>query len=183
KRRPLVPRTFAPALAQPDVPLAISGEGALLNPTTARAAEALFAAAATAGVGMTLASGYRSYATQQATYASEVAAQGQALADVASARPGYSEHQTGWAFDLGASGGTCSFQPCFADTPAAKWAAAHAHEFGFIVRYPWMLHEITGYFYEPWHLRFIGVEAATEMRQKGIGTLEEYFGLPAAPTY
>ena len=54
-------------------------------------------------------------------------------------------------------------QPCFADQPAAVWAKANAHLFGFVVRYPWMLHEITGYYYEPWHLRFIGVEAAGDM--------------------
>ncbi|MEA5453413.1 M15 family metallopeptidase [Sinomonas sp. JGH33] len=182
KRRPLDPIDYAPPLAQPNVPLATSGESTQVHPTTARAAEALFAAAASAGVAMTLASGYRSYTTQVATYNAQVAAHGQAMADVASARPGHSEHQTGWAFDIGAPGG-CDFAPCFADTSAAQWIAAHAHEFGFIVRYPWMLHEITGYYYEPWHVRFIGVEAATDMKQRGIGTLEDYFGLPAAPTY
>ncbi|NUP75137.1 MAG: M15 family metallopeptidase [Sinomonas sp.] len=183
KRRPLNPLTFAPELALPDVPLATSGEGAMLNPTTARAAEALFAAAAAAGVGMTLASGYRSYATQVATYSVQVDAQGRELAEVASARPGYSEHQTGWAFDIGSADGECAFQPCFAQTPAAQWAAAHGHEYGFIVRYPWMGQDVTGYFYEPWHLRFIGVEAASEMKRRGVETLEAYFGLPAAPSY
>ena len=93
---------------------------------------------------MTLASGYRSYATQTATYDGYVSARGQAAADTASARPGYSEHQTGWAFDIGDGGGACSFQPCFAEQPAAVWAKANAHRFGFVVRYPWMLHPITG---------------------------------------
>lgn len=155
----------------------------MLNPITARAAEALFAAATAAGAGMTLASGYRSYADQERTYGSLVAAEGPGAADVASARPGYSEHQTGWALDIGAASGACAFQPCFADTPAAQWAAAHAHEYGFIVRYPWMQQETTGYYYESWHLRFIGVEAAVDMVRKGIPTLEAYFGLPPAPTY
>lgn len=184
KHRPLTSPQYAPAdLVQPNVPLAVSGEAALLNSTTAAAAEGLFAAAAAEGIILTLASGYRSYATQVATYGSYVSSQGQAQADTASARPGYSEHQTGWAFDIGDGGGACGFQPCFAEQPAAVWAKAQAHRFGFVVRYPWMFHEITGYYYESWHLRYIGVEAATDMAVRGIATLEEYFGLEAAPAY
>jgi len=184
KHRPLSPATFVPPdLARPAVRLATSGEAALVNSTTAAAAERMFAAAAADGVIITLASGYRSFATQRATYGSYVNSRGQAEADTASARPGYSEHQTGWAFDIGDGSGADSFTPQFKDRPAAIWAKANAHRFGFVVRYPWMLHEITGYFYEPWHLRFIGKEAAADMRARGIGTLEEYFGLEAAPAY
>jgi D-alanyl-D-alanine carboxypeptidase len=163
--------------------LATSGEAALLNSTTAAAAEKMFAAAAADGVIITLASGYRSFKTQTATYGSYVRTRGRAEADTVSARPGYSEHQTGWSFDIGDGGGACSFQPCFAQQPAAVWAKANAHRFGFVVRYPWMLHEITGYYYEPWHLRYIGVQAATDMANRGINTLEEYFGVEAAPGY
>ncbi|KRE74234.1 M15 family metallopeptidase [Arthrobacter sp. Soil762] len=184
KRRPLAPADYVPAdLVQPNVRLAVSGEAALLNSTTAAAAEAMFAAAAEDGVSMTLASGYRSYGTQVATYNGYVAARGQADADTASARPGYSEHQTGWSFDIGDGGGACGFQPCFADQPAAVWAKANGHRFGFVVRYPWMFHPITGYYYEPWHLRYIGAEAATDMATRGINTVEEYFGVEAAPGY
>jgi D-alanyl-D-alanine carboxypeptidase len=184
KHRPLKPADYAPAdLVRPAVAISASGEAAMLNSTTAAAAEAMFAAAARDGVAMVLASGYRSYNTQVTTYNGYVAARGQADADTASARPGHSEHQTGWAFDIGDGGGACSFQPCFADQPAAIWAKANAYRFGFVVRYPWMLHPITGYYYEPWHLRFVGVEAATDMAKRGIGTLEEYFGLEAAPGY
>lgn len=184
KHRPLAPSTFKPAdLVRPAVRLAVAGEASLLNSTTAAAAEKMFAAAAAAGVTLTLASGYRSYVTQAATYNGYVKSQGQAAADTASARPGYSEHQTGWAFDIADGSGACSFQPCFADQPAAGWAHSNAHLFGFVVRYPWMLHGITGYYYEPWHLRYIGAEAATEMKSRGIATLEEYFGLEAAPAY
>ncbi|WLQ06846.1 M15 family metallopeptidase [Arthrobacter oryzae] len=184
KHRPLSPADYVPAdLVQPNVALAVSGEAAQLNSTTAAAAEQMFAAAARDGVAMTLASGYRSYGTQTATYNSYVASRGQAEADTASARPGYSEHQTGWAFDIGDGGGACGFQPCFADQPAAVWAKANAHRFGFVVRYPWMFHQVTGYYYESWHLRYIGVEAATDMANRGIATLEEYFGLEAAPGY
>lgn len=184
KRRPLSPADYVPAdLVQPNVPVIVSGEAALLNSTTSAAAEAMFAAAVRDGVSITLASGYRSYSSQVATYNGYVAARGQADADTASARPGYSEHQTGWAFDIGDGGGACGFQPCFADQPAAVWVKANGHRFGFVVRYPWMFHPITGYYYEPWHLRYIGVEAATDMASRGISTLEEYFGVEAAPGY
>ncbi|MEO5313346.1 M15 family metallopeptidase [Pseudarthrobacter sp. CC12] len=184
KHRPLKPADYVPAdLVRPTVAISAAGEAALLNSTTAAAAEAMFAAAAQDGVAMVLASGYRSYSTQLTTYNGYVASRGQADADTASARPGHSEHQTGWAFDIGDGGGACSFQPCFAEQPAATWAKANGHRFGFVVRYPWMLHPITGYYYEPWHLRYVGVEAATDMLNRGIGTLEEYFGLEAAPGY
>lgn len=184
KHRALKPADYVPAdLVRPAVAISASGEASLLNSTTAAAAEAMFAAAARDGVTMVLASGYRSYSTQVTTYNGYVAARGQADADTASARPGHSEHQTGWAFDIGDGGGACSFQPCFAEQPAATWAKANGHRFGFVVRYPWMLHPITGYYYEPWHLRYVGVEAATDMLNRGIGTLEEYFGLEAAPAY
>ncbi|MCU1533064.1 MAG: D-alanyl-D-alanine carboxypeptidase family protein [Arthrobacter sp.] len=184
KHRALSPAAYVPAdLVQPRVRLATSGEAALLNSTTAAAAERMFAAAAADGVTMTLASGYRSFATQGNTYGNYVKSRGQAEADTVSARPGYSEHQTGWSFDLGDGGGACSFQPCFAEQPAAVWARDNGHRFGFVVRYPWMFHSITGYYYEPWHLRYIGSEAATDMKNRGIATLEEYFGLEAAPAY
>ena len=184
KHRPISPVTFVPAdLVQPALRLAVSGEPAQLNRTTAAAAERMFAGAASAGVVLTLASGYRSYATQTATYNGYVSSRGRAEADTASARPGYSEHQTGWSFDIGDGRGACSFQPCFAQQPAAVWVKANAHRYGFIVRYPWMEHPVTGYFYEPWHLRYIGVEAAGDMHRRGIPTLEEYFGLEAAPAY
>ncbi|GAA4028158.1 hypothetical protein GCM10023063_06990 [Arthrobacter methylotrophus] len=184
KHRPLTPLQFVPAdLVQPKVQLAVSGEASLLNSTTAGAAEKLFAAAASAGVTMTLASGYRSFQTQTTTYNGYVNTRGQASADTASARPGFSEHQTGWAFDIGDGGGACSFEPCFAEQPAAVWARDNAYKYGFVVRYPRMRQEVTGYYYESWHLRFIGVEAATDMANRGISTLEEYFGLEAAPSY
>ena len=112
KHRPLSPAGYVPAdLVRPRVRLATSGEAALLNSTTAAAAEKMFAAAAAAGVIITLASGYRSFTTQIATYNGWVNARGQAAADTASARPGYSEHQTGWSFDIGDGSGPDSFTP------------------------------------------------------------------------
>jgi D-alanyl-D-alanine carboxypeptidase len=63
------------------------------------------------------------------------------------------------------------------------WLAANAYRFGFILRYPQGLENITGYEYEPWHFRYVGVALATEMHKEGVQTLEQFFGLPAAPNY
>lgn len=175
KQNPLNPSTYAPADLQPI-------GGVYLRAEASQAAQQMFADAAAAGAPMTTLSGYRSYETQQGTYASWVAQYGTEQADVASARPGYSEHQTGLALDIG-NGGGCDLQPCFRDTATAIWAAEHAHEYGFIVRYPWMEHETTGYWYESWHLRYIGKEQAKAYKESGAKTLEEFYGLPAAPTY
>ncbi|MFW0182439.1 M15 family metallopeptidase [Rothia sp. CCM 9417] len=175
KQNPLNPSTYAPADLQPI-------GGVYLRAQASQAAQKMFADAAAAGAPMTALSGYRSYETQQATYAGWVAQYGREGADVASARPGYSEHQTGLALDIG-SGSDCDLQPCFRDTATALWAAEHAHEYGFIVRYPWMEHETTGYWYESWHLRYIGKEQAKAYKESGAKTLEEFYGLPAAPSY
>lgn len=175
KQHPLNPPTYAPDDLQPFGSVYLRAEAK-------QAAQQMFADAAAAGAPMTTLSGYRSYETQQGTYASWVAQYGQEQADVASARPGYSEHQTGLALDIG-NGGGCDLQPCFRDTAAATWVAEHAHQYGFIVRYPWMEHETTGYWYESWHLRYIGKDQAKAYKESGAKTLEEFYGLPAAPTY
>lgn len=183
KRRPLSPIDYAPAeLRAPEV--AIATDKALLRPETAAAVEQMFRAAADDGVGLTLVSGYRSYADQEATYSHWVAVYGGAeQADTVSARPGYSEHQTGLAFDIGATDGTCTLSGCFQDTSAARWAAEHAADFGLLLRYPLGAAEITGFSAESWHFRFVGKDVALAMRSAGILTLEEHFGLPAAPSY
>ena len=115
-------------------------------------------------------SGFRSYETQAGLYESYVARDGQASADRYSARPGYSEHQTGLAFDLMDSSGNLLQEPS-----AVDWLAQHAHEYGFIVRYIEGKEAITGYMTETWHIRFIGQEAS-DIYQSGL-TLEEYFGV------
>jgi D-alanyl-D-alanine carboxypeptidase len=157
-------------------------EGRRLRPEAARAARELLAAARADGVRIVLVSGYRSYDEQAATYAGWVAQQGQAAADTASARPGHSEHQTGLAVDVGEGSG-CDLQVCFADTAAAAWVADHAAEHGFVVRYPRGAQAVTGYWYEPWHLRYLGAQRARELVRSGAATLEEFSGLPAAPDY
>lgn len=115
-------------------------------------------------------SGFRSYETQASIYSNYVASDGQANADRYSARAGYSEHQTGLAFDLLDGNGQLLTEPT-----ASDWLAVHAHEYGFVVRYLPGKEYSTGYMPESWHVRYIGKEAA-EIYQSGL-TLEEYFGV------
>jgi D-alanyl-D-alanine carboxypeptidase len=176
KRRPLAPAGYVPG------PL-VSVEGQLMRSDAAASAQRLIQDARAAGVPVTAVSAYRSYQTQATLYNNYVAQYGQATADTISARPGYSEHQTGLAVDLGNPNGACALQECFAGTPAGAWAANNAWRYGFIIRYPQGLSSVTGYAYEPWHLRYVGTLIASEMRVHGIPTLEQYMALPAAPTY
>ena len=112
-------------------------------------------------------SAYRSYDYQAGLYNDYVARDGKEAADRYSAQPGKSEHQTGLAFDIG------QLDDSFGETPAGKWLAQHAHEYGFIIRYPKGKEHITGYMYEPWHVRYLGIDTATSVYQSGL-TLEEY---------
>lgn len=175
KQRPLDPEDWAPAALE-DV------EGHLLRPEAAAAARALLAAARADGVPIRIVSGYRSFAEQSGTYAGWVAQKGREGADTVSARPGHSEHQTGLAVDVG-DGSGCDLRVCFDGTATAAWVAEHGPEHGFVVRYPWGEHGTTGYWYEPWHLRYLGPERARELVRSGAATLEEFSGLPPAPDY
>lgn len=181
KLRPLNPVDFAP----PDLVMPEGVENEFTQPLrepAARAIEQLVQGASAAGLQLRIISAYRPYATQVALYNGYVARDGQAAADTYSARPGHSEHQTGLAVDLDDFSG-CYLAVCFAQTPAGAWVAEHAAEYGFVIRYPDGAEGITGFMFEPWHLRFVGVELAAEMRASGTATLEEFFGLPAAPGY
>jgi D-alanyl-D-alanine carboxypeptidase len=182
KLRPLNPVNYVPPdLVETPVPH--------LNPPTLRKAAAdamvaMFAAAKAEGAGgMQLQSAYRSYAVQVNVYNGYVRSAGQAGADAQSARPGTSEHQTGLAADISALPLKCALAACFGQTPQGIWLAANAYRFGFLLRYPADKVPITGYMYEPWHFRYIGVDLSTEMHNTGFTTLEEFFGLPAAPDY
>ncbi len=128
-------------------------------------------------------SGYRSFASQKIIHAAKVAQLGKTNGEKLAARPGHSEHQTGLAIDVSTTQLGCRIGP-FGASKASKWIAENAWQYGFIVRYPSNAKTaITGYVWEPWHLRFVGIELATEMKSKKITTLEEFFGLPAAPKY
>ena len=114
---------------------------------------------------------YRSYLRQSGIYWSYVARRGQARADTYSARPGSSEHQTGLAVDVAVRGHSYD---SFGGTKESEWMQEHAHEYGFILRYGEGMEYITGYIYEPWHYRYVGVDAATYIHDHDL-TFEEYY--------
>ena len=153
----------------------VSVDGYYLRSEAAAHVRELRDAASVAGFPIDFSSAYRSYANQQTTYNNWVVVNGsQAAADTVSARPGFSEHQTGLAADFKA--GNCVLA-CFGGTSQYAWLVEHAAEYGFIRRYPVGLTSITGYEAEAWHWRYVGVSTATDMKAKGIETLEQYFGV------
>jgi zinc D-Ala-D-Ala carboxypeptidase len=172
KKRPL-PSTYVPN----DLTSVLGGQ---LRAEAANSLKTLVLAGKNNGHNLSIISSYRSYNTQTSTYNGYVVADGVAKADTYSARPGHSEHQSGLAVDLG--NGVCNLEICFADTSAGKWLATNAPDFGFVVRYPSGKESITGYQYEPWHLRYVGIELAKEL-QKANQTMEEFFGLTNQSTY
>lgn len=128
------------------------------------------AAAYSEGLNIYISSGFRSYEYQSGLYERYAARDGYAEADRYSARPGHSEHQTGLAFDLN------TIDDSFADTEEGKWVAEHCAEYGFIIRYPKDKESITGFIYEPWHIRYLGEEIAKDVYTSGL-CLEEYLGI------
>lgn len=145
--------------------------------------EKLFADSMVAGLQMQFGSGFRSSSYQKTLYDSYVASQGQQAADKSSARPGYSEHQTGLTLDFTRIDGKCHLEDCFGQTAEGKWLADNAYKYGFILRYVPGKEPITGYMSEPWHYRYVGLGLAKQMHEQKIQTLEEFFGLEAAPDY
>ena len=119
---------------------------------------------------MPIISGFRSYGTQSRLYNNYVARDGEAKANTYSAKPGQSEHQTGLAFDVGA------LDDNYGNTAAGRWLSENAHKYGFIIRYMKGKENITGYQYEPWHIRYVGETVAADIYSKGL-TLEEYLGV------
>ncbi len=186
KHRSLQPASYVPAdLEVPNVPIRLSktDDEMKMRKVAGDALEKLFAGAEKQGLHLQISSGYRSYTFQTNLYNHYVAVQGKTVADSQSARPGHSEHQTGLAVDVEPTSRKCEVEECFGTTPEGEWLAAHAYEFGFVIRYPQNMQNITGYIYEPWHIRYIGIAAATEMRKENVATLEQFFGLDAAPDY
>lgn len=167
KKHCIQPVTYAPNNL-------VTTHGATLSAQAAEAFNALFMAATAAGYSFTVTSSYRSYDDQYATYMDWMAREGKESADIHSARPGYSEHQTGLAFDV--SVGNC-YLSCFASTGAYQWFQQHSADYGFIQRYYLGDEAITGYGAEEWHYRYIGVAVAKDMKAKNIRTLEQYWGV------
>lgn len=173
KLRPLNPMDYVPADLV-DVPVPHTWDP-LLRQEASDAIVTMFDAAANeAGLSLASNSAYRSYSSQQSIYDGD---------DLSTARPGFSEHQTGLTMDIGAESGECSLNACFGETAEGIWLRDNAYRFGFILRYPADKTPVTGYEYEPWHFRYVGVDLAGEMHNTGVTTLEEFFGLPAAPDY
>ncbi len=174
KLRPLTPLAYAPVLSK----------NLSLAAIAAKAYDQMKAGMKKAGAGtLILNSGYRSYSTQKIVHANQVARLGLKAGEALAARPGHSEHQTGLAADVSASGQGCAIQVCFAKTKAGKWLAANSWQYGFVLRYPDGQTKITGYQFEPWHFRYVGVELATEMKSLNVTVLEKFWNLPAAPNY
>ncbi len=158
--------------------------GLQLREEAALATVELAAAMRAAGKGtLILNSGFRTYKTQRALYDRTKATRGLTVAERLSARPGHSEHQLGLAADFSSRGQGCVILTCFGNTEAGRWLEQNAHKHGFILRYPKGYRTITGFQYEPWHFRYVGVELATEMKTKGIKTLEEFWSIQSAPDY
>jgi D-alanyl-D-alanine carboxypeptidase len=187
KQRQISPLKYQPAfLAFPAFPKSKVQNpfGLQMREEAAIATVELATAMAEAGKGtLILNSGFRTYKNQQGLYNRTRDTRGLAVAEKLSARPGHSEHQLGLAADFSARGQGCVIMVCFGKTEAGVWLADNAHEFGFILRYPKGYKPVTGFQYEPWHFRYVGVELSTEMKTKGIKTLEEFWGLESAPDY
>ena len=171
-RAPAVPM----ALVKPDVtPTSPSkAENIYMRPEAAAALEALFAAASDEGLTLYATSGFRSYSTQKAIFNRKLETMSERAANASVAKAGYSEHQTGLAMDIeGETTLGTGLTEQFGESPEGIWVAEHCHEYGFIIRYPEGKTRITGYIYEPWHLRYVGKEHAQKIAELDI-TFEEY---------
>lgn len=132
----------------------------------------MFAGARQDGHNLMIGSAYRSSGVQTNLFNTYVAQAGLEQASMYSARPGHSEHQLGLAVDISTESQQCYLSECFTSTPDGEWLAANAYKYGFTLRYPKGKEAITGYNFEPWHYRYVGIPLATALYQSGL-TLEE----------
>lgn len=175
-KRNKLPESYQPLdLIFPDIPFTFEEklEKRKMRKEAAIAIEELFAAAKQQNVTLLGVSAYRSHATQENLFKYYVNQDGYKAARTYSAIPGTSEHETGLAIDVTGGNGKCAAEECFEGTPEASWLQDHAAEYGFIIRYPKGKDTITGYKYEPWHLRYVGKTIAKDIMSRSI-TLEEY---------
>ena len=181
KLRPLNPASYVP----PDLVVLTAVPGGASQQMRGDAADAMtrmYQAASDAGVPFLISTAYRSYEYQGSIRADEARAHGTTGLDHRVARPGHSEHQTGLAadiYDVPAN----RVRQSFGASGAGVWVRDHAAEFGFIISYPEGSEAITGYIWEPWHVRYVGVGVAQDMREQGVATLQEFFDVEAAPDY
>ncbi|MFD2706319.1 M15 family metallopeptidase [Salibacterium lacus] len=141
----------------------------------AKALESLFSGAEEEGLHLFAVSGYRSYDRQESIFAANAEEDGMEAANQYSAQAGESEHQSGLAMDVSSQSADFALTNDFGETPEGQWLKEHAHEYGFVIRYPEDKTDITGYQYEPWHLRYVGKELAATLHDTNQ-TLEEYYG-------
>lgn len=141
-----------------------------------KALSKMFRAAKKKGIILYGVSGYRSYERQKSIYSRNVALHGKKATDFLSAKPGSSEHQTGLTIDVSASSVGCLLTERFGSTKEGRWLAKNAHKYGFIIRYPKGKTKLTGYSYEPWHIRYVGVGYASYLKKNKL-TLEELYGV------
>ncbi|HBU83151.1 MAG TPA: D-alanyl-D-alanine carboxypeptidase family protein [Paenibacillus sp.] len=176
KQRSL-PEGYEPSdLVEPNVPFSFDGphEKRHLRKEAAEALEKLFAGAKADGIELRAVSGYRSYERQVSIYNNNVKTKGQEYTDRVSSVPGHSEHQTGLAIDVSSPSVGNALEEVFGTSKEGQWLAEHAAEYGYIIRYPKGEDDITGYVYEPWHIRYVGTDLALDVVKSGL-TLEEYF--------
>ena len=152
--------------------LGVAGQRQSMRPDAAAAIRTMFEAAKGDKVTLLSVSGYRSYSKQKLIYSRKVKSSGKAKANTLVALPGASEHQLGLALDVGQKSYT-NLNAGFGKTPGGQWLVKHAHEYGFIIRYQEGQEEITGYAYEPWHVRFLGPLHAAAIFDAGV-PLETY---------
>ena len=173
-----MPEDYVPEdLVIPDVDYSYNGiyEKSYMREAAAKALEKMFAAAKKKKkYQLKVVSAYRSYERQNAIYQNNINTRGEEDTNKVSAQPGCSEHQTGLAIDVSSDTVNCTIEKSFASCPEGKWLARNCHNFGFIIRYPEGKSHITGYTYEPWHIRYVGVNLAKYIHKMEL-TLEEYY--------
>lgn len=168
-----LPSDYEPAdLVVPNVKS--TKDGLQLRQEAATALETMFAAAKEEGITLILGSGYRSYQTQERLFNDYVQRDGEAAANRYSARPGESEHQTGLAVDISDSTMENWLKNSFKNTVEGQWLKENAYRYGFILRYIEGKEEITGYMYEPWHFRYLGLVEAEKVKLSNL-TVEEFY--------
>lgn len=168
----LLPSSHKPRVVRPKVKTKQYAEADLV-PEAANALEGMFLAAKAEGLTLIAVSGYRSYTAQKNIHARSVERNGEAKASMVSAPPGGSEHQLGLAADLSGASLDGELSSAFARRKEGKWVAAHAAEYGFVLRYREEWADVTGYQAEPWHLRYVGREHAAFLTKLAV-PLETY---------
>lgn len=171
-----LPKDYEPEdLVAPDIPFVFKDSPVrFMRQVAAENLEELFKVGSESGFKFYGRSGYRSYDIQTSLFNRYVEANGIEEANKFSAKPGQSEHQTGLAMDVTSEVVNNQLTQSFGETADGKWLASNAHKFGFIIRFPKGKEDITGYQYEPWHLRYVGKDVSKEIYDLNI-TLEEYF--------